>query len=353
MPSRHLRSLLFLLAIFAPAGFASAQPDSHQVSIPVLCYHRFADHYKDDYAVTPAEFKRQLEIIREEGFTPITAGHLAEGLAGRVTLPAKPLVISADDGYKDFVTHAKPMLDSFGFPATFFVYANFVNSKNGVTRDQLAMLQQAGYEIGSHSTSHPHLSRYPAEWPEARKQKALRDELVASRAKLQEWSGGPVSTLAYPYGLWDREVAEVAAAAGYEAQFTVNPGPNPRNQPRTSLNRIMIMRGTRDKTFRAMLRDRAFEVEAWHPGLGERVKGPLTEVSLTLTPDTMAIIDPASLKLQCGSQTLELTAHPSTGEVRGTFGKPLERGTQLLVLTAKDAKRQNTFKTSWLVIVDK
>jgi peptidoglycan/xylan/chitin deacetylase (PgdA/CDA1 family) len=261
-------------------------------------------------------------------------------------------VITVDDGYKDFVSVARPLLQAYHYPATLYVYTCFVNSKNGLTQDQLKQLQAQGFEIGSHTATHPKLTKDFSKLSADKKAKALNEELVASRQQLRTWSGGDVCTLAYPYGLWDQEVAKIATDAGFQLMFTVNPGTNDSVQPKESLNRIMILRGTRDKTFRAMLRDQPLEIIAWDPPLGQHVAGPVSEVRVTLSPATLGLIDPASLQAKLGSEKLTLDMHPSLGQVVIRFAKPWTHGTNLLVLTAKGRQGHNTFKNSWLMIVD-
>ncbi|MCK5217960.1 polysaccharide deacetylase family protein, partial [bacterium] len=174
-------------------------------SIPVLCYHRFGKNTSQDaYSLDLEEFRRQLEIIREEGFTPITAAGLADGRSDSVLLPEKPLLITIDDGYKHFNTTARPLLEKFGFPATLFIYTNFVGARAGFSRSQLRELQSAGYEIGSHSATHPKLTKQLRGETKDQRAERLRKELSESREKLKKWCGGEVISLSYPYGLWDR-----------------------------------------------------------------------------------------------------------------------------------------------------
>ncbi len=322
-------------------------------SIPVLCYHRFGKNTTQDaYSLKIEEFRRQLEIIREEGFTPITASGLADGRSDRTLLPEKPLLITIDDGYKHFNTTVRPLLEEFGFPATLFIYTNFVGARAGFSRAQLRELQSAGFEIGSHSATHPKLTKRP--WGETRSQRAqrLRKELSESREKLRKWCQGEVVALSYPYGLWDREVAEAGRQAGYKLMFTVNPGPNTLDTPPERLKRIMILRNTRDSTFRKQLREKPLLFSASKPDWGERAIGPVTQMVVTLTPEMLSCIDPASLEVRRGSSVVPRKYDAKRGQVIVKFFPSWDRGADLMIFTAQDREGKSRFKNSRLLIVE-
>lgn len=356
------------------AGLALSTPGSHAVAltaepagstltaqarvVPVLCYHRFqtygAPH--DLYFLTTRDFERQLEIIREEGFTPITAGQLLAGMEGTAALPAKLLVITIDDGYRDFITLGKPLLEKFGYPATLFVYTGFVNTQHGLSAQDLKDLEQAGYEIGSHTRTHPYMSRHQANETPAVREARLRDELQGSRDRLRQWSGGEVTSLGYPFGLWDRAVADLAQAAGYQLMFTVNPGPNTLTTPRFALKRFLIVNGTRENTFREFLRLQPLTLTRSTPAEGERVPGPLTRIEVTLAPELQDEIDPASLSAKRGEHPVtvqRLETKRSTDLAYALiFGPAWTQGTNLVTLTARGRDHHTSYQTSWLVIVD-
>jgi peptidoglycan/xylan/chitin deacetylase (PgdA/CDA1 family) len=334
-------------------GGAEISSGETAFSIPVLCYHRFGKNTSQDaYSLDLEEFRRQLEIIREEEFTPITAAGLADGRLDRALLPEKPLLITIDDGYKHFNTTARPLLEEFNFPATLFIYTNFVGARAGFSRSQLRELQSAGFEIGSHSATHPKLTRRPRGETKDQRAERLRQELSESREKLTKWCRGEVISLSYPYGLWDREVAEAARQAGYKLMFTVNPGPNTLETPPERLKRIMILRGTRDSTFRNQLREKPLLFSASMPGWGERAISPVRQMIFTLTPEMLSCIDPASLEARRRSSVVPLEYDAQSGRVIVRFSPPWVRGTDLIILTAQDQEGKNRFKNSRLLIVE-
>jgi peptidoglycan/xylan/chitin deacetylase (PgdA/CDA1 family) len=342
-----------LLGGYHSAGAEVATPAAvAPAAIPVVCYHRFG-HYpeNDPYFVTPEEFRRQLSLIREEGYTPILASELEAGLAGQKPLPAKPILITVDDGYNDAIRQALPVLKEFGYKATLFVYPGFIGSRFALTVAQLQQLRTEGWEIGSHSYTHPKLTKpLPGETAEKYSQR-LHRELAGSRQQLQEWLGVPVDTLAYPYGLWNQTVADAARAAGYRLMFTVDQGTNTAATPPEQLKRIMVLHQTSERTFRYLLQDLPLPLSGRTPAPGLAATQALTRITATLAPGILAGLDPHSFQAAWGGERLAVTLEPESGRLLLDLPKPWTRGTNSVMLTARDAQHQRHYKECWLVTV--
>ncbi|MEJ2862380.1 polysaccharide deacetylase family protein [Actinomycetospora flava] len=190
-------------------------------TLPILMYHSVAadpDPQVLDLSVHPADFGAQLEVLREEGFTTMTFGEVRAALAGETELPARPVVLTFDDGYADFHREALPRLIAHRTSATLFVTTGWLADAgpfasgrpldDTLTWEQVGDVDAAGVEIGAHSHSHPQLDQLPGD--------LLREELTTSRELLEEQLGHRVTSLAYPYGYSSRRVREAAAAAGYQ-----------------------------------------------------------------------------------------------------------------------------------------
>ena len=177
------------------------------------------------YHEVPAEarphFARQMQALSRRA-TVVRAAH-----AGPLPDGGSCVAITFDDAFRSVRTNAVPELLSRGFPATIFVPVDWVGKTpswemtNGVddqvmTCDELRSLPKL-IELGSHSLSHPHLTRIDA----AR----LREEVAASRHKLAELLGGEVSLFAFPYGEYDDRVAGTCFQAGYQRVFGIDPWP--------------------------------------------------------------------------------------------------------------------------------
>jgi peptidoglycan/xylan/chitin deacetylase (PgdA/CDA1 family) len=176
------------------------QPEPRGLRVPVLMYHRFGDP-ADRYQMPYWKFEQQLDWLRANGYTTITLTQLYDYIAGIGDLPAKPVVLTIDDGFGS-QWGAAEALHARGMVGVFFI----TTSQNGL---DLAALASWGNEIGAHTIHHPDLTTLS--------DGALWAELADARATLQAWSGQPVDILAYPYGAYNERVIAAAKAAGYRA----------------------------------------------------------------------------------------------------------------------------------------
>jgi peptidoglycan/xylan/chitin deacetylase (PgdA/CDA1 family) len=187
----------------------------------VLCYHGVSERWPSPLAVTGDQLEQQLSHLVRRGYRGVTFEHaVASSDASRT------VAVTFDDGYRSVLTRALPVLERLGLPGTVFVPTDFVGSDGpmswpgidhwvgspyenelvGMSWDELGALRQAGWEIGSHTCSHPHLSRLD----DATLQRELRDSRAACEAQL-----GACRTLALPYGDGDARVLAAAEEAGY------------------------------------------------------------------------------------------------------------------------------------------
>jgi peptidoglycan/xylan/chitin deacetylase (PgdA/CDA1 family) len=197
--------------------------------VPILMYHSVTDRPNDEtraLCVRPSDFDEQLSYLTESGFTPLTFGDLVASLnhnQGR-SVPAKPVVITFDDGYADFHSQALPILERHRFPATVFVTSGWLADAGAdaagrplddmLTWGQAREAAQSGIEIGGHSHSHPQLDQL--------RDAELRQELRRNKGLLEEKIGAPVATMAYPYGYSSARVRREVRKAGYFAACAVS-----------------------------------------------------------------------------------------------------------------------------------
>jgi peptidoglycan/xylan/chitin deacetylase (PgdA/CDA1 family) len=335
-----------------PAASATTLTAAFPEFIPVVCYHRFG-HYgaKDPYFVTPEELKQQFEIIKSEGFTPITTAALKAGLDGTKPFPEKPLLITIDDGYADFVNIAQPIFKEYGYTATLFVYIHFIDSKMGLSHGQLQQLEKDGFEIGSHSWTHPKLTK-PTPAEAAKGMAAFyQAELNAPYQKLKEWLGHDIIALAYPYGLWDTDSAKAAQEAGYQLMFTVDQGTNNAATPREQLKRIMIVHKTSDKMFRYLINDRPLKLASRTLEPGQHITGPVESVTLTIDPEQSRELDPKSWVILKGGIKCKSAYDAAQQKIIATFAQPWTHGTDAVMVVARDKAQQKHYKETWLVHV--
>ncbi|HBW21229.1 MAG: polysaccharide deacetylase family protein [Streptosporangiaceae bacterium] len=244
----------------SPAASPAGPGDAGPAAVPILMYHQIAAGQRSRLAVTPAAFAAQLADLDAGGFTPVSAAALAAALAGGgPPLPARPVVLTFDDGYADFHAAALPLLASYGFTATLFVTTGWLRPAAGravsqpcpapaLSWSQLAEAAAAGLEIAGHSHSHPQLDRVPAG--------RLRDELAGCKELLEARLGQPVSGLAFPYGYSSQRVRRAAADCGHRYACAVrNELSRPDSDP-FALPRLTVRRSTSLSSFGQVVRGR-------------------------------------------------------------------------------------------------
>jgi peptidoglycan/xylan/chitin deacetylase (PgdA/CDA1 family) len=232
----------------SPAGALRAQGGgSGTGSIPILMYHQVSPRPLPAfarYSVTSAAFTAQMKWLDVAGYSPITVDKLVEARRGRGTLPARPVVITFDDGFHELLDHAIPTLVARGFTATFFLVAGLMGKSGRWLREEIGTeipliswyaareLVAAGFQCGSHTMSHPRLS--------ALSPSACRDELRDSRRLLEDELGCEVSHLAYPFGAFDDHVREIAAETGYRSACSTRRGLSEPVDDLLALRRISV-----------------------------------------------------------------------------------------------------------------
>src|SRR3984957_2923190 len=168
-----------------PLGGSGFMTAVAPVRVPVLMYHEIADitATRSRLAVAPEVFADQVAYLHDAGFTAITAGTLSAILAGGGgELPARPVVLTFDDGYGDFFSQALPLLKQYGHTATVFQTTGWVGVEGTAKRimnwHELSEVAEAGIEIGAHTYKHPQLDQLP--------DGELRDELFGPKNALED-----------------------------------------------------------------------------------------------------------------------------------------------------------------------
>ncbi|MFN3336035.1 MAG: polysaccharide deacetylase family protein [Thermomicrobium sp.] len=188
--------------------------------IPILMYHYIRPRPGSDdplgqrLSVDPVTFQAQMDWLAQHGFTPITLSELAALRAGLLSAPPHPIVLTFDDGYRDFYQNAFPILRAHGFHATIFVITGFVGQERYLTWDMIRELDRSGLvEIGAHTVHHPDLTML------AHPESEIRD----CKDALEHVLGHPVTVFAYPAGKFDARVESAVRAAGFQQAVTTQP----------------------------------------------------------------------------------------------------------------------------------
>jgi len=226
--------------------------DGYQ-TVPILCYHRFGDE-QAKMVVSEASFAAQMDYLAEHGYRVIPLTSLVDFLQGKRALPERAVVLTADDGYKSTYQIAFPILKKHGFPATIFVYTDFVNARAGLTWPEMKEMVDSGLiSIQSHSKAHSNLALPTADEDDAAYRERIDREVSVPTELIHKRLGVPLLTFAYPYGDANEQVIERVQEAGYRLAATVQAGGNPAFAYPFMLRRSMVYGDDDLTTFRRKL----------------------------------------------------------------------------------------------------
>jgi peptidoglycan/xylan/chitin deacetylase (PgdA/CDA1 family) len=201
------------------------------LNIPILMYHQISHEPHPnflEYTVTPKAFEAQMKALKFLGFVPITFSKLLEYKNGSAKPPSKPVIITFDDGLQDAIDNAVPILESAGFTAVFYIPTDYTGRKSSwmipevnvefqvIDWTTVTMLDSMGFEVGSHSITHPRLSKIASV--------DCLGELSGSRRKLEEILGHEIRHIAYPFGDYNESVKMLVHEAGYYTACTTEEG---------------------------------------------------------------------------------------------------------------------------------
>ncbi|OGN77309.1 MAG: hypothetical protein A2082_01945, partial [Chloroflexi bacterium GWC2_70_10] len=195
---------------------------SRSIRVPTLMYHYVgalpadADRFRVDLTVSPAEFEDQLRYLKAEGYNTITSVDLWWSLDTGKPLPAKPVLLTFDDGYVGHFEHALPLLQKYGMVGTFAVTANLVDRPGYLTRAMVRALADAGMDVQSHAVDHVSVNRLSYE--------EQLYQLCTSRRILQEWTGKEVRHFVYPSGDFLPTPASALTSCGYLSAYRKDGG---------------------------------------------------------------------------------------------------------------------------------
>ncbi|MEM8815841.1 MAG: polysaccharide deacetylase family protein [Pseudomonadota bacterium] len=189
-----------------------------------------------NYVVTYDVFEAHLRAIRDAGATVVTPDEISERLAAGKQLPDKAVLITFDDGFLGNYELALPLLQTFGFPATFYVVTNKIGDERMLSWDQLREMHAAGMTVGSHTVSHPLLSTLGKE--------ETRQELERSRDVIAEQLRTETRHLSLPNGDTNEWYRDLAAELAYATVCGSEFGRNASSIDPLFIERIAIKKTT-------------------------------------------------------------------------------------------------------------
>lgn len=192
------------------------------LNIPILMYHQVSNEPHPSFmrfTVTTKVFERQMQILNLLGMTPITLSRLYDYKYGMADIPGKSVIITFDDCLQDAIDNAVPILHKMGFTAVFFMTTGYAGKKSSWMIPEIDFefrvadwtvikdLDSMGFEIGSHSVTHPYMDDIPAD--------ECLGELTSSRKMLEEILNHKVRHMAYPHGAYNKTLVNLVEESGF------------------------------------------------------------------------------------------------------------------------------------------
>lgn len=223
-------------AVYAPA----APLPTGGLSVAILMYHHVgplpfgADALRRDLTVSAQNFEKQVAWLSQEGYVSVTLADVYRAVQRELTLPAKSVVFTFDDGYADVFQEALPILTKYNMRGSFAVVPDFLDQPDYATWDMVVSAKQAGMEIVSHTDNHFDGSnpKFDREY--------IRENLAQSLQVLEHRLGPVPRVLVYPYGHFTPEYMQVAQEVGFVMALTTRYGRlvDPNDSMRTPRVRV-------------------------------------------------------------------------------------------------------------------
>jgi peptidoglycan/xylan/chitin deacetylase (PgdA/CDA1 family) len=188
--------------------------------VPILMYHVLSAPpatapYPELY-VAPADFRAQVDWLAAHGYRAVTLQRVFDAWRGAATLPAKPVVLTFDDGYLSDVRTALPVLKARSWPGVLNLEVANLKPVWGIRPPGVRKLLAAGWELDAHTLTHPDLTTVdPAR---------LREEVTGSRTAIRKMFHVRVNFFCYPAGRYDAAVIAAVQRAGFLGATTTNYG---------------------------------------------------------------------------------------------------------------------------------
>ena len=213
--------------------------DGYQ-TVPILCYHQFTAGRSADLMVMPRDsFVQQMDYLKNNNYHVISLADLQGFLNGSKPIPPRSVVLTIDDGFRSTYDIAYPILKSYGFKATFFIYTDFVGAGRALTWSQINELRASGMiDIQSHSKTHTSFSLHPGESPAYGAR--LAAEIDQPHAIFQRQLNENVRMFAYPYGDSSPLAVKMLRDRSYGLAVTVTRGANAPFSDPLMLKRDMV-----------------------------------------------------------------------------------------------------------------
>lgn len=189
-------------------------------TIPILMYHHIGTPGAAGGGwlyIKPEVFSQQMDYLVSRGYTAVTLPEIVAGLLGTSTLPAKPIALTFDDGYRDFHANAYPVLRARNLKATVFIITQLMEGVDYLTWEQAREIAgNSLITIGDHTLDHRSLAKMGEE--------ELHNEIINSKNIIEANLGKKITVFAYPFGTGNDQASKILSEAGFMAAVTASRG---------------------------------------------------------------------------------------------------------------------------------
>ncbi|HOC20012.1 MAG TPA: polysaccharide deacetylase family protein [Anaerolineae bacterium] len=239
-PTRTPTPAPTLTPTLTPSPTPTYPPPPAALHVPILMYHYVselppdADGIRRGLTVTPELFEAQLRYLQEQGYQTVYLRDLIEALSTGKPLPAKPIVLTFDDGYKDAYTTVFPLLQQYGFVGEFFVLATpaHFEAPAYMTWAEMREMAEGGMSIQAHGRDHYDLRNRDVDF--------LVYQILGIKEAVEAHTDQPALFFCYPSGQYDALTLKVVESAGYWGGVTTEWGATQRLDNRYTWPRLRV-----------------------------------------------------------------------------------------------------------------
>ncbi len=183
--------------------------------------------------VSPVLFEKQLDYLHKQGYYSVSLKELVEHQQKGLKVPGKSIIITFDDGFRNFFEIARPLLKKYGFSATIFLVTDKIsaNDRNFLSWEEILQMKKEGFDFGAHTCSHcvlTEVSLEKAKW-----------EIEQSKKIIEEKLGQKVEFFSYPYGEFNGAIEDLVQEIGFLGAVVTPHGPGIEERP-YALKRIGV-----------------------------------------------------------------------------------------------------------------
>ncbi|MCL4534774.1 MAG: polysaccharide deacetylase family protein [Bacteroidetes bacterium] len=225
-----------------PSPTLSPTPLPARVKVPILMYHYIrvnpdpTDMAGFNLSVTPKNFEAQVDYLTRNGYHTVSFEQLVAYFKAKQPLPPKPIILTFDDGYRDFYTNAYPVLKKYGQTATVFIITDWVGRPQYLTSQEIVEMAANGIDFGGHTARHTDMRSMD--------ETLAITEVIASKRALDTMLGKKTIAFAYPSGSYSDWAISLLKAAGYQAAVTTEYDTWHREADLLELGRVRVAGST-------------------------------------------------------------------------------------------------------------